>query len=91
MSFMHSFMSHDKEKHGIIALNFANVSSRQFENEPIMTFLNFALRYRKDIDHWMIYHLKHVCELCRRSLNHFSRINIVPCGVIVDLNVNFDT
>ena len=28
--------------------------------------------------------------MCRRSLNHFSWINIVPCGV-VDVNVNFDT
>ena len=26
-----------------------------------------------------------------RSLNHFSWINIVPCGVVVDVNVNFDT
>ena len=23
-----------------------------------MMFLNFALRYHKDIDHWVIYHLK---------------------------------
>ena len=56
-----------------------------------MTFLNFALWYHKDIDRWMIYHLKYVCEMCRRSLNHFSWINIVPCGVVVDVNVNFDT
>ena len=56
-----------------------------------MTFLNFALRYRKDIDHWVIYHLKDVCEMCRRSLNHFSWINIVPCGVVIDVNVDFDT
>ena len=56
-----------------------------------MTFLNVALRYHKDIDHWVIYHLKDVCEICRRSLNHFSWINIVPCGVVVDVNVNFDT
>ena len=35
-----------------------------------MTFLNLALRYHKDIDHWVIYHLKDVCEMCRRSLNH---------------------
>ena len=55
-----------------IALNFANVSSQQFENKPIMTFSNFAFRYHKDIDHWVIYHLKDVCEMCRRSLNHFS-------------------
>ena len=56
-----------------------------------MTFLNFALRYHKDIDHWVIYHLKDVCEMCRRSLNHFSWINVVPFGVVVDVNVNFDT
>ena len=56
-----------------------------------MTFLNFALRYHKDIDHWVIHHLKDVCEMCRRSLNHFSWISIVPCGVVVDVNVNFDT
>ena len=67
------------------------MSSRPFENKPIMTFLNFALRYHKDIDHWVIYHLKDVCEMCRRSLNHFSWINIVPCGGGVDVNVNFDT
>ena len=56
-----------------------------------MTFLNFSLRYHKDIDHRVIYHLKEFCEMCRRSLNHFSWINIVPCGVVVDVNVNFDT
>ena len=56
-----------------------------------MTFSNFALRYHKDIDHWVIYHLKYVCELCRRRLNPFSWINVVPCSVIVDVNVNFDT
>ena len=56
-----------------------------------MTFLNVALWYHKDIDHWVIYHLKDVCEMCRRSLNQFSWINIVPCGVVVDVNVNFDT
>ena len=88
---MHSSISHDKEKHSTIALNFANVSLRQFENKPIMTFSNFALRYHKDIDHWVIYHLKYVCEVCRRSLNHFSWLNVVPCGVIVDVNVNFNT
>ena len=91
MCFMHSFLSHDKEKHLTIALNFANVSLRQFENKPIMTFSNFALKYHKDIDHWMIYHLKYVCEMCRRSLDHFSCINIVPCVVFIDVNVNFDT
>ena len=52
-----------------------------------MTLSNFALRYHKDIDHWVIYHLTDVCEMCRRSLNHF----ICPCGVVVDVNVNFDT
>ena len=39
----------------------------------------------------MIYHLKDVCEMCGRSLNHFSWINIVPCGVFIDVNVSFDT
>ena len=84
LSFLHSFMSHDKEKHKTIALNFANVSSRQFENKPIMTFSNFALSYHKDIDHWVIYHLKDVCEMCRRSLKY----NAVPCGAVIDVNVN---
>ena len=56
-----------------------------------MMFLNFALRYHKDIDHWVIYHPKDVCEMCGRSLKHFSWINIVPCDVVVDVNVNFDT
>ena len=56
-----------------------------------MTFSNFALRYHKDIDHWAINHLKDVYEMCRRSLNHFSWINAVPCGVVVDVNVNFKT
>ena len=51
-----------------------------------MTFSIFALRYHKDIDR-----VKDVCEMCRRSLNHFSCINVVPCGVVVDVNVNFDT
>ena len=55
-----------------------------------MTFSNFALRYHKDVDHWVIYHLNDVCEMCRRSLNHFSCINVAPCGGIVDVNVNFD-
>ena len=68
LAFMHSFTSHDI----IIALNFANVSSRQFDNKPVMTFLKFAPTYRKDIDHLVIYHLKDVCDKCRRSLNHFS-------------------
>ena len=36
-----------------------------------MTFLNFALRYHKDIDHRVTYHLKDVCEMCRRRLNDF--------------------
>ena len=56
-----------------------------------MTFLNFALWYHKDIDHWMIYHLTNFCEMCRRSLNHFPWINVIPCGAVVDVNVNFDT
>ena len=56
-----------------------------------MMFANFAVGYHKDINHWVIYHLKYVCEMCRRSLNHFSWINVVPCGVIVDVNVNLDT
>ena len=56
-----------------------------------MTFSNFALWYHKDIDQWVIYHLKDVCEVCRRSLNHFSLINGIPCGVVLDVNVNFDT
>ena len=43
--------------------------------------------YYKNIDHWVIYHLKDVCEMCRRSLYHFSKINVVPCGVAVDVNV----
>ena len=33
-----------------------------------MTLLNFALRHHKDIDHWVIYHLKDVCEVCRRRI-----------------------
>ena len=49
-----------------------------------MTFSNFALRYHKDLDHRVIYHLKDVCEIWRRSLNHFWSINVVPCGVVVD-------
>ena len=56
-----------------------------------MTFSNFALRYHKDIDHRVIYILKDICEMCRRSLNHFSWINVIPYGVVVDVNVNFDT
>ena len=56
-----------------------------------MTFSNFALRYHKDIEHWVIYHLKDVLEMCRRSLNHFSRTDVISCGVVVDVNVNFDT
>ena len=54
-------------------------------------FSNFALWYHKDIDHWVIYHLKDVCEMYRRSFNKFSWIIVVPCGGVVDINVNFDT
>ena len=49
--FMLSLMSHDKEKHLTIVLNFSNVSPRHFKNQPIMMFPNFALGYHKDIDH----------------------------------------
>ena len=56
-----------------------------------MTFSNFALRYHKDSSHWVVYHLKDVCETCRISLNPFSYIIVVPCGVVVDVNVNIDT
>ena len=56
-----------------------------------MTFSNFALRYHKDIDHWVIYHFKDVCEMSIISLNPFSLIIVVPCGVVIDVNVNFDT
>ena len=43
-----------------------------------MPFSNFAVRYHKDIDHGVIYQLKNVCD-------------VVPCGVVVHVNVNFDT
>ena len=56
-----------------------------------MMFSNFALRYNKNIDHLAIYHLKDVCEMCRKSLNPFSCIIVIPCGVVVDVKVNFDT
>ena len=56
-----------------------------------MSFSNFALRYHKDIDHWVIYKLKDVCEMFRRNLNHFSWFNVVPCGGVVDVNINFDS
>ena len=56
-----------------------------------MTFSNFALKYHKDIDLLVIYHLKYVCEMCRRRFNHFLGINVVPCGVVIDVKVNFDT
>ena len=56
-----------------------------------MTFSNFALWWHKNIDHLVIYHLKDVCELCRRSLDHFSWVNVIPRGVVVEVNVNFDT
>ena len=56
-----------------------------------MTFPNFALSYHKDIDHWVIYHLNDVCEMCRRSLNHFSWINGILRGAKVDVNVNVYT
>ena len=39
--------------------------------------------YHKDIDHWVIYHLKDVCEMNRRSLNHISWIIAIPYGVAV--------
>ena len=52
---------------------------------------NFALRYDKNINHWVIYHLKDACEMCRRSLKQFSWINVGPCGVVEDVNVNFET
>ena len=54
-----------------------------------MTFSNFALRYHKNIDHWVIYHLKDVCKMCGRKLNRFILINVVPCCIVVDGNVTF--
>ena len=69
----------------------ADEFSRQFENQPIMTSSNVALRCHEDIDHWVFYHLKDVCHMCRRSLNHLPLINAVPCDIAVDVNVNFDT
>ena len=56
-----------------------------------MTFSNFALKYQKDIGHLVIYHLKYVCEVCRICLNPSSEIIVVPCVVVVDVNVSFDT
>ena len=47
--------------------------------------------YRKDIDHWVSYHLKDVCQMRKWSLNHFSWIYAVPCSTVVEVNVNFDT
>ena len=39
----------------------------------------------------VIYHLKYVCQMCRRSLNPLTWINAVPCGIVADVIVNFDT
>ena len=66
------------------------MSLRQFE-KPTMTFSNFALKYHKDIDHCVLYHLKDACEMCRSSLNHFLWIHVIPCCGVEDVNVNFDT
>ena len=90
---MLTFISHDNEKHHTIALNVEDVSPRPFENQPIMTLSNFALRCHEDIDYWVfyMYHLKDVCHMCRRRLNHFPWINAVPCDIVVDVNVNFYT
>ena len=41
-----------------------------------------------------LYHLKDVCEMCRISLDPFSLIIhllFIPSGVVVEVNVNFDT
>ena len=88
---MHTFISRDQEKHWTIALKDAGVSLRQFENQPKVAFSNFTLRRHEDIDHWMFSHLKHVRHICRSSLNHFWWINIVPCDIVVDVNVKVDT
>ena len=56
-----------------------------------MTFSNNALMCHKEFDHWVIYHLKDVYEMCRKSLNQCSWINVVLCGVVEDVNVNSDT
>ena len=64
---MHSFMSHDKEKHETIENEFCQrvfTAIWKLANNGVS---NFALRYHKDIDHWVIYHLKNVCEMGRRS------------------------
>ena len=64
---------------------------RQFENKQLMTFSNFALRYHKDIDHWVIYHVRYVCEKCRRSLNHFSILLFLRQNVrVVNLSITHD-
>lgn len=67
------------------------MSSRTIENKPKMTFWNFALMCYNDIDHLVIYHLKVVSEMYRKILNPFSWINDVSRGVVVDVNINFDT
>ena len=55
-----------------------------------MTFSNFALRYHKDIGHWVIYHLKDVCEMQKKLESHFMNYYRSLC-VVVDVNVNLDT
>lgn len=75
----------------LVTLNIANMSSRKIENKPKMTFWNFALMCYNDIDHLVIYHLKVVSEMYRKILNSFSWINDVSRGVVVDVNINFDT
>ena len=70
---LHTFIIVLKKKIPTIALKVVDVSSRQFENQPIVTFSNFAFRCHEDIDHLEFYHLKDVCHMCRRSLNHFPQ------------------
>ena len=55
------------------------------------TVFTYTDRYHNEIDHCVIYHLKDVSEMCRRSVNHFSWINVVPYGCDVAVNVNIDT
>ena len=55
-----------------------------------MTFSNFALMYiRILITGWFTIS-KMFVRCAEEALNHFSWINVVPCGV-VDVNVSFDT
>ena len=52
-----------------------------------MTLSNFTLRRHEDIDHRKFYSLKNVRHMCRSNCNHFPYINVISCGIVIDVSM----